>query len=81
MMKNLHKKINSKFRQEKWMSVINVVDANIAYDNPTRLLVTYYEECCPVQEVYLKDKIDNPWMTTSFKNACKKKKYLYIKFL
>ena len=63
------------------MSVINVDDANIAYDNPTRLLVTYYEECCLVQEVYLKDKVDNQRMTTSLKNDCKKKKYLYIKFL
>ena len=63
------------------MSVINVDDANIAYDNPTRLLVTYYEECCLVQEVYLKDKVDNQRMTTSLKNACKKKKYLHIKFL
>ena len=36
------------------------------------LLLTYYEECCTVQRIYLKDKEDNPWMTTSLKNTCMK---------
>ena len=63
------------------MNVIHVDDVNIANDNLIGLFLTYYEECCPVQKVYLKDKEENPWMTTSLKNACKKKKYLYIKSL
>ena len=54
------------------MSVINV-DVNIAYGNFFRLLLTYYNECFHVQRVYLKDKEDNPWMTTSLQNDCKKK--------
>ena len=70
------RKFNSKLRQESWMSVINV-DVNIAYDNFLGFFLTYYEEFCPVEKVYLKDTEDNPWITTSWNNACKKKKLIY----
>ena len=63
---------NNKLRQENWNSVVNVDDVNIDYDNFLKLFLTYYDECCPIQKIYLNNKKSKPWITTSLKNACKK---------
>ena len=72
---------NNKLRQENCHSVINVDDVNVAYDDFPKLFLTYYDECCPIQKVYLNNKKSKPWMTTSFKNACKKETLIHRIFL
>ena len=66
------KMFNNKLRQENWNSVVNV-DVNIVYDNFLKLFLIYYDECCPIQKIYVNNKTSKPWMTTSLKSKCEKK--------
>ena len=66
------KMLNNKLRQENLNSVVNVDDVNIAYDNFIKLFQTYYDECCPIKKIYLNNKKNKTWMTSSLKNACTK---------
>ena len=44
---------NKKLRQENLNSVVNVNDVNIEYDNFLKLFLIYYDECCPIQKIYV----------------------------
>ena len=66
------KMLNNKLKKN-WNSVVNVDDVNIAYDNFLKLFLIYYDECCPIQKIYVNNKISKPCITTSLKNACKKR--------
>ena len=43
----------NKLRQENWSSVVNVDDVNIAYDDFLKLFLIFYDECCPIQKIYV----------------------------
>ena len=44
---------NNKLRQENWNSVVNVDDVNNSYDNFSKLFLIYYNECYPIQKIYV----------------------------
>lgn len=68
--------------QVSWDMVYAEDDVHKAYDHFIDIIMKLYNECCPVRKMSIKTiKSDKAWVTKGLKNACKKKKTLYIKFL
>ena len=69
-----------KLVMESWHSVHSAVDS--AYNNFIQIIDNLFSKFCPI--IVIKSKrtfLDKPWLTTEFKNSCRKKKLLYIAFL
>ena len=57
-------------------------DVNVAYTNLLEVVSNNVTETCPSVNCKKKKIVENkPWMTKGLINACKKKNYLYQKFL
>ena len=57
----------------KWDEILNNDDVKSCYKKFIEMFKNIYEVSFPVRTISRKDKIRHkPWMTSGFKNACKK---------
>ena len=57
--------------QQSWENVVNINDANEAYDTFLNTFTTIFKKHCPVKKVSIKHYINKkPWITNGLKRAC-----------
>jgi hypothetical protein len=73
---------NEKLKNSNWENVLCNNDVNVCYNNFVNRFTQLYNESCPLERQSVKTNTNRkPWMTSSLVIACKKKNYLYTKFL
>ena len=71
-----------KLNNESWNSVYLTNNAHRSYDIFISIIKRYYNDCFPLKKVLVGNgRKDKPWVTKGLRNACKKKRNLYVKFL
>ena len=72
----------NKLKETNWNKILCSEDVNEMYNTFTDNLTKIYNTVCPiVNQKTINKQTDKPWMTSSLKQACKKKNLLYRQFL
>ena len=69
-------KLNCPLALESWHLVFGANDVNDSYNAFIDIFMRHYNHCCPMREHKCK-KHHKAWITSSLKDACKKKNKLY----
>ena len=65
-----------------WSFITGEQDPNRAYKKFMEIFNCFFNKHCPIKKVNSRvNEMSKPWLTTSLKNACKKKNSLYKEFL
>ena len=65
-----------------WSFITGEQDPNRAYKKFMEIFNCFFNKHCPIKKVNsMVNELSKPWLTTSLKNACKKKNSLYKDFL
>ena len=74
----------NKLKETNWNEILASEDVNDMYDTFTAKFKNKYNSTCPVtvtKQKLVRKIPNNPWMTNSLKQACKKENLLYRQFL